>query len=230
MSKLTIQQWSIDDKPREKFRSIGAESLSNAELLAILLRSGSKDENAVELARTILEIANNRVSNLQNFSLDDLRKFNGVGYTKAVTILTCFEIFKRVKLEEASGDKSTKIYSSKSAAAIIQPLLKDINHEECWVIFLNRSNTLIDKERLSIGGVNSTVMDIKIIIKKAISKLASSIILVHNHPSGSKYPGEQDKIQTERLKSAAATCDIDLIDHIIIARNSYYSFLDEGIL
>ncbi len=230
MSKLTIQQWSDDDKPREKFISRGAESLSNAELLAIIIRSGSKDKNAVELARDILELARNKLSALKRFSINDFRRFNGIGHTKAVSILATFELLKRAELEEAGEVKHTKIYSSRSAAALIQPIIKDINHEECWVIYLNRANVLLGKERLSIGGVNSTVMDIKIIIKKAISTLASSIILVHNHPSGNKLPGEQDKIQTERLKSAAATCDIDLLDHLIIAGNSYYSFLDEGIL
>lgn len=230
MSKLTIQQWNKDDMPREKFIHNGPESLSNAELLALLLRSGSKGENAVDLARSILEHADNKISNLKRFTINDLRRFNGIGHTKAISILTTFELLRRAEIELATGDRSPKIYSSKNAAALVQPILKDLPHEECWILYLNRANVLIDKERLSSGGINSTVMDIKIILKKAIYNLCSSIILVHNHPSGNKNPGEQDKIQTERLKNAAATIDIELIDHIIIAGDSYYSFLDEGIL
>ena len=122
------------------------------------------------------------------------------------------------------------IYSSKRDSDIIKPILKDLDHEECWILFLNRGNLLISKEKISSGGISATVVDIKIIIKKAINKLASSIILVHNHPSGNINPGEQDKIQTARLKEAAKTCDIDLLDHIIIAGANYFSFLDEGLL
>ncbi len=227
-NNLTINDWEACDKPREKFLTLGAESLSNAELLAILLRSGTKDLNAIELGRRILTSAGNKLSSLRKFSIEDYKRFKGIGDGKALSIMAAFELTRRAEME--NNISTPKIYSSKNAATLIAPLLKDKQHEECWVLYLNRSNALIAKERLSSGGISSTVMDIKMIIKRGINKLASSIILVHNHPSGNKQPGEQDKIQTTRLKEAADMCDIDLLDHIIIAGENYYSFLDEGLL
>lgn len=228
MKNLTINDWEANDKPREKFILKGAESLSNAELIAIILRSGTNELNAIELSRKILISANNKLSILKKYTLEDFKKFKGVGNSKALSIMASFELIKRSEQEEKVELKT--IYSSKSASDIIKPILKDLDHEECWILFLNRGNLLISKEKISSGGISATVVDIKIIIKKAINKLASSIILVHNHPSGNINPGEQDKIQTARLKEAAKTCDIDLLDHIIIAGENYFSFLDEGLL
>ena len=226
--RLKIQEWDSAERPREKFIEKGADSLSNAELLAILLRSGNKNENAIELSRKILFEAGNSLSALKKFKFEDYSKFKGVGKGKALSIMAAFEICKRIESE--SVPETAQIYSSKSAAAIMSPILKDLQHEECWVIYLNTANKVIAKERVSSGGINCTVVDIKIIIKQAISKLANSIILFHNHPSGSLYPGEQDKIQTKKLQNAAQMCDLILTDHIIIGGRGYYSFLDEGLL
>lgn len=226
--RLSIQEWSSDERPREKFLLKGASSLTNAELLAILIGSGNREENAVELARRLLYEVENRLSNLKNYNFEEFSRFKGIGKSKALSIMAAFEICKRVESEQFPDN--IQIYSSQSAAAVMSPILKDLQHEECWVIYLNTANKIISKERLSSGGVNCTVVDVKIIIKRAMSKLAHSIILFHNHPSGSLYPGEQDKIQTRRLKNATQMCDIILTDHIIIGKKGYYSFLDEGLL
>ncbi len=226
--KLTIQSWNHEDKPRERFIEKGGESLTNVELLAILIRSGDRENNAIELSRKILDAANNRIGELKKFNLDDLLKFKGIGVGKALTIMSAFELMRRSELE--CEPSAPTIYSSKSVVNHIAPILRDITHEECWILYLNRGNRVIGKERISSGGISATVIDIKIIIKKTIAKLASSIILIHNHPSGNKMPGEQDKIQTQKLKKAAITCDIALLDHLIIAGRDYFSFLDEGLL
>ncbi len=225
MSKLSIKEWEEDEMPREKFITKGAQSLSNAEVLAILIRSGNKNENAIELARTILNSAGNNLGTLKKFSYEDYKEFKGMGKSKIVSILAAFEIAKRAEIEAVPLQQ---IYSSESAAKFIAPLLRDLQHEECWVLYLNRGNRLIAKERLSSGGLSATVMDMKFIIKTAIIKLASSIILVHNHPSGNRMPGEEDKVQTKRLKNAAKLCDIELLDHLIIAGGKYYSYCDDG--
>ncbi len=226
--KLTIQDWEAEERPREKFLTKGGNSLSNAELLAILIRTGNRADNAIELSRKILFDANNSLQELKKFSFYDYSKFNGVGAGKALPIMAAFELAKRLEMEKPQ--EKTVIYSSKNAAEAIAPILKDLPHEECWVLFLNTANKLIAKEKITSGGTNCTVVDVKIIMKSAMAKLASSIILVHNHPSGSRRPGEQDKQQTMKLKKAAESCDIELIDHIIIAGNNYFSFLDEGLL
>lgn len=226
--KLTIQDWTVEERPREKFLISGGENLSNAELLAILMRTGNREDNAIELARKILHKANNNLIELKRFSFDDYKEFKGVGPGKALPIMAAFEISRR--LENTPQLQQTEIYSSQHAADAMRPILKDLTHEECWVMYLNTANKLISKERITSGGVSSTIVDIKMILKSAMAKLACSIILVHNHPSGSVRPGEQDCMQTKRLKKAAETCDIALIDHIIIAANKYFSFLDEGML
>lgn len=226
--KLTIQKWYSEERPREKFLKKGASSLSNAELLAILLRSGNKEENAIELARRILAKSDNSFSGLKRFKFEDYAQFKGIGEGKALSIMASFEIAKRMECEDLP--KAAQIYSSQSAAAIMSPILRDLQHEECWVIYLNTANKVIGKEKVSSGGTNSTVVDIKMIIKSALVKLAHAIILVHNHPSGSLRPGEHDKIQTAKLKNAARTCDLELLDHIIIGGKGYYSFRDEGLL
>jgi DNA repair protein RadC len=225
---LTISNWEESERPREKFLAKGAENLSIAELIAIVIRSGSKGENAVDLARKILNAADNNLSVLRKFTFEDYKKFGGMGQGKALAIMSMFEIAKRMAVEQAPP--ITQIYSSESAAKLMSPLLKDLGHEECWILYLNRGNRMIAKEKLTSGGTSSTVLDVKMIIKKAMAKLSNSIILVHNHPSGSKMPGDQDKLQTRRLKTAAEMCDISLLDHIIIAGDQYYSFADDGCL
>lgn len=226
--RLSIKEWREDERPREKLIDKGAESLSDAELIAILISSGTKEDSAIDLSRKILQLGDNNLRELSKLSYEKLLGLKGVGPTKAVTILAVFEVFKRFLISQEI-DKP-KIQSSAYAAKIISPILRDLSHEECWVMYLNRANKLITKERLSIGGVSATVVDVKIVIKNALEKLASSIILVHNHPSGNPYPGDNDKAQTKILKEAASLFDISLLDHLIIAGDGYFSFADDGII
>lgn len=226
--KFTIQDWAVEERPREKFLERGPDSLSDAELLAILIRAGNKDENAIDLARKVLRGAGNSLQNLRKFRFEDLKGFRGIGIGKALSIMAAFELGKRCQMENTPSMK--QVYTSDIAASIVVPLLKDLMHEECWVLYLNKSNKLIGKERVSVGGLDTTVVDVRIIIKKAIQKNACHIILVHNHPSGNRLAGEADKIQTSKLQKAAQMCDIKLIDHIIVAGEEYFSFADEGLL
>jgi len=228
MKGLTILEWKDEDRPREKFINCGAASLTNAELLAILLGSGSRNENVVDLSRRILAEADNSLSVLRGYSMSELQKFKGVGRSKALSILALFELFRRIECEKMPV--RSIIYSSKEAADAMQPILKDKSHEECWVLYLNVGNRLIAKECITQGGISSTVIDMRLIIKRAFERLATAIILVHNHPSGNTSPSSQDSIQTERLKEATKYCDIKLLDHIIVAGDNYFSFADEGLI
>ena len=224
----TIRSWEESQRPREKFLLRGAQALSTEELIAIIIGSGTKEKNAIELAREILAAASNDLGTLARFSDEDFKKFDGVGNCKAVSLMAVFEISRRCQMQQAPP--MPQIYSSVSAVKTIAPLLKDLTHEECWVMYLNRGNRLISRERVSSGGLSATVLDVKMILKRALAKLASSIILVHNHPSGNRKPGKDDIIQTRQLTDAAKLCDIQLMDHIIIAGTTYYSFADDGAL
>lgn len=226
--KIPIKEWQKDERPREKMIRLGAGAIDNTELLAILLRTGNNTETAVDLARRLLTETGNSLNKLYGLSLAQLTKINGVGSAKALTILAAFELASRLQAE--MPEENPQISTSASVAKIIAPALKHLPHEECWIMYLNRANRMIAKERVSIGGVSSTVLDIKIIIKKAVEKLASSIIVIHNHPSGNPYPGKQDEMQTKYLKEAASIFDISLLDHIIIAADKYYSFSDQGLI
>ncbi len=223
-SNVKIKDWKKDERPREKLISKGASSLTDSELLSILIRTGSSDKNAVEVSRNMLDKASNSLNSLSQFSLQDLIKVKGIGSVKAVSIVASFEL--AIRLASEIPEEKPVITSSASVLKILSPMLRSLPHEECWVLFLNRGNRMIAKERVSVGGISSTVMDSRLIIKKAVNLLASSIIIVHNHPSGNPYPGEQDKRQTRLLKEAAALFDISLIDHIIIAGDKHYSFSD----
>ena len=227
-NNLSIKNWSRDERPREKLTDKGAETLSNVELFTIIIGSGGFGKNAMAVSRELLAMVDGNLKELSKISYDKLLRISGIGPAKAVQLIAVFEIFKRV-LTESSGDP-VRIKSSQYAATIMSPLLKDLSREECWILYLNRANRLISKERISIGGVSATVVDVKIVIRNALEKLASSIILVHNHPSGNSSPGENDKLQTKMLKDAARLFEISLIDHLIIAGESYYSFADEGII
>ncbi|MDP3453159.1 MAG: DNA repair protein RadC [Bacteroidales bacterium] len=226
--RLPIKEWLEDERPREKLIAKGAGALSDAELIAILISSGTKEDSAIDLSRKILSAAGNNLRELGRLSFGDLTKIKGIGPSRAVLLLSVFEIFRR--FQTSNGKEQPKIQSSAYAAKIISPILRDLSHEECWVMYLNRANKLISKERLSIGGVSATVVDVKIVIKSALEKLASSIILIHNHPSGNPNPGENDKVQTKILKDAASLFDISLLDHLIIAGDGYFSFADDGII
>lgn len=223
---MSISDWTKDERPREKMREVGASSLSNTELLAIIINSGTQTRNAVELARDLLAKCGNSLGRLSRLGLEDLCAVPGIGEAKAARMIATFELAARCEAETPESNSS--ITSSECVFRIFRPLLGKLQHEECWILYLNRANRIISKERLSSGGISATVMDTRIIIKKAVQKLASGIILVHNHPSGNPYPGEMDKRQTRLLKDAARLLDISLLDHVIIAGNNYYSFADRG--
>jgi DNA repair protein RadC len=225
---LTIKAWAEDDRPREKLISKGRQALSDAELLAILLASGSKEETAVQLAQRMLNQNGNSINNLAKLQLNDLKKFKGVGEAKAVTIAAALEIGRR-RTDEQSDDK-VQITSSKIAYQLFNALLSDLPHEEFWILFLNRNNRVIQKSCISKGGVSGTVVDVRLILKPAIECLASGIILGHNHPSGNLKPSQEDIQLTQKVKQAAKLIDISLMDHLIIGDQNYYSFADEGII
>lgn len=226
--KPSIKEWAVEDRPREKLLNNGTRSLSEAELLAILISSGNSKESAVELSRRILLSVNNDLSELSKKDASFLLKFNGIGEAKAVNIMAALELGRRRK--EAAASAKTIITSSSDAANYFRPLLEDLPHEEFWVMLLNRSNTVIDKFMVSQGGVTGTVIDVKIILKTALEKLACSLILCHNHPSGNIIASDADKKITKKIKEAASLMEISVLDHVIIAHDRYLSFADEGIL
>jgi DNA repair protein RadC len=228
MVYMSIKNWASDDKPREKFLTKGVQNLSNAELLAILIGSGTRETSAVELSRHILSIAGNNLAELSRITVNELTKIKGVGEAKAITIVAALELGKRRNSSEIS-ERHT-ISSSKDVFNYFHPIMVDLVHEEFWALYLNRSNKIIDKYKLSQGGVSGTVTDIRLILKKAIELLASSFIVCHNHPSGNVNPSENDTNITNKLKAAGSQMDINLLDHVIIANNSYFSYTDEGIL
>ncbi len=223
---LSIKNWSKDDRPREKLENLGARSLSNAELIAILIGSGTKTQSAVDVSKNIMQNCQNHLNNLGVMNIADLVKFNGIGKAKAITIIAAMELGKRKQTEKVK--KIIKVKSSNDAYNYITSTLSDLPHEELWVLFLNRANHVISKERISQGGVTGTVADVKIIIKHATEKLASGIILAHNHPSGNLIASQADKNLTSQVKAACQLFDIKLLDHLIVGKKAYYSFTDEG--
>lgn len=225
---MKIKELFLDERPRERLFRNGADSLSNAELLAILLRTGTRKMNAVELARNLLEDSEGKVADIASMSIDRLLKLNGVGPAKAAALAASFELGRRCAME-CFSTKSKSITSPNTVYRLMIPHMKTLDHEECWVLYLNRSNRLIGKEKMSSGGLESTIIDCKSIVRKALEKKASGLILIHNHPSGSPMPGVADIKQTQILKNALKTCDISLIDHVVIAESSYYSFADEEV-
>ncbi|TDO03788.1 RadC family protein [Sunxiuqinia elliptica] len=226
--KPSIKEWAVEDRPREKLLVQGTRSLSEAELIAILIGSGNSKESAVELARRILSAVNNDLAALSKKDAAFLLKFNGIGEAKAVNIMAALELGRRRK-EQAASVKTT-ILNSRDAANYFRPLLEDLPHEEFWVLLLNRSNTVIDKFMVSQGGVTGTVIDVRLILKTALEKLACSLILCHNHPSGNILASEADKKVTQKIKEAAQLMEIAVIDHVIIAHDQYLSFADEALL
>ena len=226
--KLNIKDWAAEDRPREKLLINGARSLSDAELIAILIGSGNLNETAVELSRRILTSVNNNLNELGRKSIETLKTFNGIGEAKAITIVAAMELGKRRKDAEVFG--KNKITCSKDAADFFMPLLGDLNHEEFWIMLLNRGNKIIDHFMISQGGLSGTVIDVRIILKRSIEKLASSVILCHNHPSGTMQASDADLKITKKISEAAKLMDISVLDHVIIGQNHYLSFADEGIL
>lgn len=225
--KLNIKDLAEEDRPREKMLLKGVASLSDAELLGILISSGNKNETAVELAQRILHSASNNLNTLGKFEIKDLIKnFNGIGEAKAITIVAALELGKRRKLSEVVTQP--QITSSENVYQIFHPVLADLRHEEVWVLLLNRANKVLKKIQVSKGGVTGTVVDIRMIMKEAVDSLASAMILCHNHPSGNPNPSGDDDSITKRLKEAGYIMDVRLLDHIIVCDHSYYSYLDKG--
>ncbi len=216
----------MDERPREKMLARGADALSNAELLAILLRTGTGKMNVIDVSREVLKAAGGKLNGIASMSVERLCDIGGIGPTKAVTLAAAFELGRRAAAESII-DSKTAISSSKTVFRMMLPNLKGLDHEECWILFLNRANYLISKEKVSSGGLDSTTLDTKTITRKALEKKATGIIVVHNHPSGSSIPGNADIEATRQLERALRTCDISLLDHVIIAENNYYSFSDE---
>lgn len=217
-----------DEMPRERMMEKGAAALSNVELLAILLRTGSGKMNVIETARALLKSADGKLNNIMSMPLEKLCEIEGIGPNKAVTVSTAFELGRRCSLETIIENRIS-ITNPKAVFHMMHPILKGLDHEECWGIYLNRANYVLGKECFSRGGLDSTVIDIKTIVRKALEKKSASLIIVHNHPSGSALPGEMDIRETGRLKKALETCGLGLVDHIIISEDAFYSFADEQI-
>lgn len=225
--RLTIREWAEDDRPREKMLRKGSQSLSDAELLAILIGSGSRNETVVELSRRILHDCHDNLNELAQMSIADLcKRFKGIGEAKAITIVAALEMGKRRKMSETLERK--KITSSGHLFDLFEPVLIDLVHEEFWVGLLNGANKVIEIKRLTQGGTRQTVVDIPMLLKMALEKSAQSVVVAHNHPSGQNRPSPEDDKITKLIKSGCEAIGISLLDHIIIARGSYYSFADEG--
>ncbi|MCB0431058.1 MAG: DNA repair protein RadC [Flavobacteriales bacterium] len=216
------------DRPREKMRSKGARSLSDSELLAILLRSGNADRSAVDLSRDILQAVNHNLSALSRLTLGDLCKFKGMGEAKAMSVLAALELGRRRRATEVTRDAG--IGSSSDAFAYIGPHLEDLQHEEFWVILMNRANRVIGLFPVSSGGITGTVADPRVIFRLALEHHACGMILCHNHPSGQLKPSDADKALTRKLCEAGHNLEIQVLDHLIVGTDGYYSFADEGML
>jgi len=224
----SIKFWHEADRPREKLLNKGCFALSDAELIAILISSGSKDESAVDLAKRILASVDYNLQSLAKLNVQDLMQFKGIGEAKAISIITALELGKRRRLEKALALK--KITASKAVYEVMQPLIGDLKHEEFWVLYLNNSNVILSKQCLSKGGLTGTLVDVRLVFKPALSLLATGIILCHNHPSGALTPSESDKKLTQKIKNAGATLDIKILDHLIVTEKKYFSFADENLL
>ncbi len=222
-----INQWAEDDRPREKFLLKGKSSLSDSELLAILIGSGSRNESAVQLCQRILASTQNNLNQLGKLSVQQLIQFKGIGEAKAISIASALELGRRRREEEAVVLK--KIDSSKAVFNLMQPIIGELPHEEFWVLFLNNSNKVIYKSQISKGGITGTIVDLRIVFKLAFEQNAVALILVHNHPSGKLTPSDADKKLTQKIKTAGENLDIQVLDHIIITENDYFSFADEAI-
>ncbi|WNM20126.1 RadC family protein [Flavobacterium capsici] len=226
-TNFSIKHWAEDDKPREKLMLKGKQALSDAELIAILIGSGSRNESAVELSKRILASVDNNLNALGKLSLKQLMEFKGIGEAKAISIAAALELGRRRRAEETLELK--KITSSKAVFEIMQPIIGELPHEEFWVLYLNNSNKVVYKAQLSKGGITGTVVDVRLIFKTALEQNATSIILSHNHPSGKLQASDADLEITEKLKLAGSQLDVKVLDHIIITENGYLSFQDEGI-
>lgn len=227
-TSFSIKNWSQDDQPREKLLNKGKQVLSDAELVAILIGSGNRDESAVALCKRILASTNNNLNELGKRSVKQLMDFKGIGEAKAITIVAALELGRRRRGEKAM--EKLIITSSVSVFEMMQPILGDLQHEEFWIIYLSNSNKVIFKNQLSKGGMTGTLVDVRLVLKMALEVGATGLILCHNHPSGTLKPSEPDKLITQKLKKAALSIDIKVLDHLIITENAYFSFADENLL
>ncbi|HLP73254.1 MAG TPA: DNA repair protein RadC [Bacteroidales bacterium] len=225
---LKITDWALEDRPREKSIEKGMASLTDAELLAILINSGTKNRSAVDLGRELLGKVNNNLNTLGKLSISELKSLHGIGTARAVTISAALELGRRRKLAEVP--EYPQIKCSKDVADIFQPIMADLQYEEFWILFLNRSNRVINRMKLSQGGISGTVTDVRLVMKRAIEYLASGIIVCHNHPSGNLNPSESDSNITKKIKDAGNLMDIQLLDHLIITEKDYFSFADNGLI
>lgn len=224
--KLNINQWAEEDRPREKMMLHGASALTNAELLAILIGSGNTEDTAVELMRKVLDGCHNKLGELGKCSVEDLCRYKGIGPAKAVTILAASELGKRRKEEEPK--ERVQIRCSTDIFAYFHPLMCDLSVEECWVMLLNQAAKVVDAIRISQGGLASTQVDVRCVLREALLKRATSIVLCHNHPSGNVTPSTDDDRLTQALNQASNTMNIRLLDHVIVTDGTYYSYVDEG--
>ena len=227
-TSFSIKNWSQDDQPREKLLYKGKATLSDAELVAILIGSGNRSESAVSLCKRILASVDNNLSDLGKLSIKQLMEFKGIGEAKAISIIAALELGRRRRGEEALQKK--KIQSSKSVFELMQPIIGELPHEEFWIVYLNNSNKVIYKNQLSKGGITGTLVDTRLVLKTALEVGAVGLILSHNHPSGTLKPSQADKDVTLKLKTAAQSLDIKVLDHLIITENAYFSFADQGLL
>ncbi|WP_026302717.1 RadC family protein [Psychroflexus tropicus] len=225
---FSIKDWAEDDRPREKLIHKGKSSLSNAELLAILIGSGNREESAVELCKRILHASDKSLHKLAKFNLKELQKFKGIGEAKAISIIAALELGSRRGAEP--HEELSKITSSQDVFQIMRPFLGDLDHEQFWILMLNNSNKIIYKFPLSKGGITATMVDTRLVFKSALSQGATSLILVHNHPSGTLQPSRADKTITQKIKSAGELLDIKVLDHLIVTEKTYFSFADESLL
>ncbi len=228
MPSFSIKNWSENDRPREKLLHKGKDALSDAELVAILIGSGSRAESAVELCKRILSSTGNNLNALGKLSINQLMTFKGIGEAKAITIVAALELGRRRRGEEALHQK--KIESSQSVFELMQPIIGELPHEEFWIVYMNNSNKVIHKNQLSKGGITGTLVDVRLVMKTAIEVGATGLILAHNHPSGTLKPSEADKQITKKLKTAAESLDVKVLDHLIVTEKAYFSFADEGLI
>lgn len=224
---MKLKELNIEERPRERLIAKGSSALGNAELLAILLRTGSGNKNVLEMSHELLAAAGS-LTELSAMSIDKMQAIGGIGKNKAATVTAAFELGRRFAAE-GSRSPCRAITNASQIFSIMFPVLKGIDHEECWILYLNRANHILYKEKVSTGGLSSTTIDTNSILRKAIEKKADGIILVHNHPSGNPQPGRADVVETERLKKAAETFSISMLDHVIISDSGYYSFADQMI-
>ncbi|MBF8150357.1 DNA repair protein RadC [Winogradskyella sp. F6397] len=227
-TSFSIKNWSQDDQPREKLRDKGKTALSDAELIAILIGSGNRDESAVALCKRIFASVDHNLNALGKRSIAQLMEFKGIGEAKAISIVAALELGRRRRLEDAM--QLDKVSSSRSVNNVMQHIIGDLPHEEFWILYLNNSNKIIQKKQLSKGGITGTLVDVRLVLKNALEVGATGLILCHNHPSGTLKPSQADKDITKKLKVAAQSLDISVLDHLIITENAYYSFADENML